>query len=78
MELRQITEQNPWWEDRERINEDEKVKEALSKRQKIVFAFKNKKYIFFDDKILVGKDQFEFFKDDMMIILPTSIFLLLI
>ena len=41
MELRQITEQNPWWEDRERIKEDEKVKEALSKRQKLVFAFEN-------------------------------------
>ena len=41
MELRQITEQNPWWEDRERIKEDEKVKEALSKRQKIVFMFEN-------------------------------------
>jgi len=35
MELRQITEQNPWWEDKEKINEDEKVKEALLKRQKI-------------------------------------------
>ncbi|MBA5941915.1 MAG: type I 3-dehydroquinate dehydratase [Methanophagales archaeon] len=35
MELIQITEQNPWWVDREKINEDEKVKEALSKRHKI-------------------------------------------
>jgi len=38
MELRQITEQNPWWENKEKINEDEKVKEALSKRQKISFS----------------------------------------
>ncbi|RCV63730.1 Transposase [Methanophagales archaeon] len=42
MELRQITEQNPWWEDKERINEDEKVRGAVSKRQKIEFALKTR------------------------------------
>jgi len=51
MELRQITEQNPWWEDRERIKEDEKLKEAVSKRQKIVFALKN------DKKLIIGTKQ---------------------
>jgi predicted AAA+ superfamily ATPase len=57
MELRQITEQNPWWEDREKINEDEKVKEALSKRQKIVFAFKNENTLIIGPR-QVGKTTF--------------------
>lgn len=57
MELRQITEQNPWWEDRERIKEDEKVKEALSKRQKIEFAFKNENTLIIGPR-QVGKTTF--------------------
>lgn len=42
MEQRQITEQNPWWEDKERINEDEKVREAISKvfGRKLIFILK--------------------------------------
>ena len=57
MELRQITEQNPWWEDRERIKEDEKVKEALSKRQKIEFPFKNENTLIIGPR-QVGKTTF--------------------
>nr|CBH39610.1 hypothetical protein BSM_30890 [uncultured archaeon] len=57
MELRQITEQNPWWEDRERIKEDEKVKEALSKRQKIEFSFENENTLIIGPR-QVGKTTF--------------------
>ncbi len=39
MEIRQITEQNPWWEDKGRINEDEKVKESVSRAHKIEHTF---------------------------------------
>lgn len=39
MEIRQITEQNPWWEDKARINEDEKVKESVTRTHKIEHLF---------------------------------------
>ena len=57
MELIQITEQNPWWEDKEKINEDEKVKEALSKRQKIEYPFKNENTLIIGPR-QVGKTTF--------------------
>ncbi len=42
MDVRQITEQNPWWEDKKKIYEDEKVKEALSKVKQISYTFEEK------------------------------------
>ncbi|ODS39486.1 MAG: hypothetical protein A7316_05425 [Candidatus Altiarchaeales archaeon WOR_SM1_86-2] len=39
MEIKQITEQNPWWEDDKKIDEDEKVSEAISKSCKIDYGF---------------------------------------
>ena len=41
MDIRQITEQNPWWENKDRINEDEKVRESASKASKIKYSFKD-------------------------------------
>ena len=40
MEIKQITEQNPWWEDKNKIKQDEKVKELLSKKNRLTFSFK--------------------------------------
>lgn len=57
MEIRQITEQNPWWEDKEKINEDEKVKEVLSKRQKIEYPFKKENTLIIGPR-QVGKTTF--------------------
>ncbi len=51
MEIRQITEQNPWWEDEGRINEDEKVKHALSKEQRIEYPFTD------ENTLIVGPRQ---------------------
>ena len=45
MEIRQIIEQNPWWEDREKIKEDEKVKEALAKKNKMFFPFEEGNFL---------------------------------
>ncbi|MFH1432955.1 MAG: ATP-binding protein [archaeon] len=39
MEIRQITEQNPWWEDKSLINEDEKVKESAARVHKMEHVF---------------------------------------
>ncbi|MDI6737016.1 MAG: ATP-binding protein [Nanoarchaeota archaeon] len=39
MEIRQITEQNPWWEDKAAISEDEKVKESIARKHKIGYSF---------------------------------------
>lgn len=39
MEIGQITEQNPWWEDKERINEDDKVKAAASRAHGMAYSF---------------------------------------
>lgn len=39
MEIRQITEQNPWWEDKKAIEQDEKVKEALAKEDKMKLPY---------------------------------------
>ena len=43
--------QNPWWKDKKAIYEDEKVKEALSKKNPIRYAFEKK------NKIIVGPRQ---------------------
>jgi len=41
MDLRQLTEQNPLWEDKTKINQDARVLEALSKKKhKIKYSFK--------------------------------------
>jgi len=40
MDIRLLAEQNPWWIDKEKIYDDEKVKEALSKVKKIEYSFK--------------------------------------
>ena len=39
MEIKQITEQNPWWIDPEKINEDSKVLESISKDFRIRYTF---------------------------------------
>lgn len=39
MEVGQITGQNPWWEAKERINEDDKVKAAASRAHKAAYSF---------------------------------------
>jgi len=54
MEIRQITEQNPWWEDREKIKEDEKIKIALTRKHKIIPFFKEGNFIFIGPR-QVGK-----------------------
>ena len=41
MEVKQITEQNPWWEDKKRIDEDEKIKETLSKTHRLEYTFED-------------------------------------
>lgn len=45
MEITQLTEQNPWWLDKEKIKEDEKVKEALSKEHKILPKFEEGNFL---------------------------------
>ncbi|MGB9706951.1 MAG: ATP-binding protein [Microgenomates group bacterium] len=45
MEISQLTEQNPWWEDRKKIEEDEKVREALSKKHKLLPHFKEGNFL---------------------------------
>jgi len=45
MEIMQVTEQNPWWIDKERINEDSKVLEAVSKKFKIEYEFKEGNFL---------------------------------
>jgi len=37
-----IREQNPWWISKEKILEDEKVKEALSRKNKLLYTYKKK------------------------------------
>ncbi len=39
MEIKQITEQNPWWGNKERIAEDEKVIEGSSKKHPVKYDF---------------------------------------
>lgn len=51
MEIRQITEQNPWWEDKDRINEDEKVKESLARVHKIENIFSE------ENELVIGPRQ---------------------
>jgi len=57
MEIQQIVEQNPWWEDKEKIKEDEKVKEALSKKNPLSFEFKEKNLLIVGPR-QVGKTTF--------------------
>lgn len=45
MEIKQITEQNPWWEDKEKINNDEKIKEVFSKKHKLIFPFEKGNFL---------------------------------
>lgn len=51
MEIRQITEQNPWWEDKSRIGEDEKVKESTARSHKIQNTFSE------DNELMIGPRQ---------------------
>ena len=51
MEIRQITEQNPWWEDKDRINEDEKVKESAARTHKIENIFSE------ENELVIGPRQ---------------------
>lgn len=45
MEINQLTEQNPWWIDKEKINNDEKVQEALSKKHKFLPKFQKGNFL---------------------------------
>ena len=47
-----IREQNPWWLSKEKIKEDEKVKEALSKKNKLIYYFEDK-----SNKLIFGPRQ---------------------
>ena len=47
-----IREQNPWWFSKEKIKEDEKVKEALSKKNKLIYYFEDK-----SNKLIFGPRQ---------------------
>lgn len=51
MDIRQITEQNPWWEEKNRINEDDKVKEAISRTPRVPYSFKE------ENTLIVGPRQ---------------------
>jgi predicted AAA+ superfamily ATPase len=51
VEIRQITEQNPWWEDKDRINEDEKVKESAARTHKIEHIFSE------ENELVIGPRQ---------------------
>lgn len=51
MEIKQITEQNPWWEDKTRIGEDEKVKESAIRSHKIVHVFRE------ENELMIGPRQ---------------------
>lgn len=51
MELEQITEQNPWWENKNNINKDEKVQEALSKKHKLLYPLER------NNTLLIGPRQ---------------------
>ena len=57
MEIKQITEQNPWWEDKAKINEDEKVKEVLLKTKKIEYSFEDENALIIGPR-QVGKTTF--------------------
>ena len=57
MEIRQITEQNPWWEDKARINEDEKVRESASRTHKIENKFSEENMLMIGPR-QVGKTTF--------------------
>jgi len=57
MEIQQIVEQNPWWEDKEKIKDDEKVKEALSKKHPLFFEFKEGNFLIVGPR-QVGKTTF--------------------
>ncbi len=37
-----MREQNPWWIAKDKILEDEKVREALSRRNKLLYKFEEK------------------------------------
>lgn len=51
MEIRQITEQNPWWEDEALIKEDEKVKKSASRTHEIEYTFSE------ENELVVGPRQ---------------------
>lgn len=51
MEIKQIAEQNPWWQEKEKINTDEKIQEVLKKRHKIRYSFEDK------NQLIIGPRQ---------------------
>jgi predicted AAA+ superfamily ATPase len=53
-----LKEQNPWWENREKILQDEKVREALEKEHKLLYSFENKENKLFVGPRQVGKTTF--------------------
>lgn len=57
MEIKNIIEQNPWWENKEKINEDEKVRVAITKKRKIKYSFDEDNYLIIGPR-QVGKTTF--------------------
>jgi predicted AAA+ superfamily ATPase len=52
VEVEVLKEQNPWWISRDKIFEDEKVKNALEKKHKLLYSFEEGK-----NKLIVGPRQ---------------------
>jgi hypothetical protein len=52
VEVEVLKEQNPWWISRDKILEDEKVKNALEKKHKLLYSFEESK-----NKLIVGPRQ---------------------
>ncbi|RLG70127.1 MAG: ATP-binding protein [Candidatus Iainarchaeum archaeon] len=57
MEIAQLTEQNPWWLNKEKILQDDKVREALSKEKEIKYSFEEKNTLLIGPR-QVGKTTF--------------------
>ncbi len=51
MEIRQITEQNPWWIDKSKINDDEKVTESVARSHKLPYEFNE------ENELMIGPRQ---------------------
>jgi len=57
MDVRKITLQNPWWESKDRIYEDEKVRQAEARENRIEYSFPEENLLIFGPR-QVGKTTF--------------------
>lgn len=55
IEEKAIREQNPWWTSKEKILEDEKLKEAFSRKNKLLYSFEEKSHMLFFGPRQTGK-----------------------